>query len=420
MVKKILSNLTFQVIISIVLGVSLGVISPDWGMSMKPISDTFFKVVKMLIPLIIFFSVVNGIGSIGNLKKLGTLGGKSLLYFEIVTTFALVIGLVLTNLIKPGSGIDFSQIQKGDISTIVTTKPQESIDWTEFLQHIIPSNIVKSFAEGDLVQVLFFAILFGMGLTQLGESGEGIIKSFDKFLHVLFNILGMLMKFAPLAAFAAMAFSIGKFGLASLIPLGKVMLTFYGTAILFIFIVLGGIARYTGFSIFKFLYYIREEFFIVLGTCSSETVLNRIMNKLENAGCSPSVTRFVIPTGYSFNLDGSTIYLSIATVFLAQAFNVDLSFQQQLTIVFILMVTSKGAAGVHGSAIVVLAGTLSALKIIPVEGVALLLGIDRFMSEARSTTNLIGNGVATLFIAKTENALDMNRLHEVLDGKNVD
>lgn len=416
--KNLLSNITFQVLFAILVGIILGSFFPEWGMKMLPISDVFFKVVKMLVPLIVFFSVVNGIGSIGNLKKLGSLGGKSLLYFEVVTTMALLIGLVLANIIKPGVGVDFSQIKMGDVSAYTSQKAQTGIDWKEFLLHIVPGNAVKAFAEGDVVQVLFFAILFGIGLTQLGTSGESILKTFDKILHILFNILSMLMKFAPLAAFAAMAFAIGKFGLQSLVPLGKVMLTFYGTAILFVFVVLGAIARYTGYSIFKLLYYIREEFFIVLGTCSSETVLNRIMNKMEKAGVSSSITRFVIPTGYSFNLDGSTIYLSIGAVFLAQAFGVSLDFQQQATIVFILMVTSKGAAAVHGSAIVVLAGTMQALKIVPVEGVALLLGIDRFMSEARATTNLIGNSVAALFIAKTENELDMNLLNEALGENN--
>lgn len=414
--KKLLSNLTFQVVFSIVCGIILGVVSPEWAIAMKPISDTFFKVVKMLIPLIIFFSVVNGIGSIGSLKKLGTLGAKTLIYFEIVTTLALVIGLVLGNLVQPGSGVDFSLIHRGDVSAIVNnTKTDGEIKVTEFLEHIIPINAIKAMADGDVVQVLFFAILFGIGLTQLGNNGTQLISAFDKILHVLFNILSILMKLAPLAAFAAMAYSIGKFGLKSMIPLGKVMLTFYATALLFIFVVLGSIAWYTGFKLLKYLSYIKEEILIVFGTCSSETVLNRIMNKLEKAGCSPSIVRFVIPTGYSFNLDGSTIYLSMATIFLAQAFKVQMSWEQQLSVIFILMITSKGAAAVHGSAIVILASTMAAMKLVPVEGVAILLGIDRFMSEGRAITNLIGNGVATLFIAKTENELDMEKLNKTFN-----
>ena len=417
--KKVISSLSFQVIFSIFCGVLLGIFSPEWAIAMKPVSDTFFKVVKMLIPLIVFFSVVNGIGSIGSLKKLGTLGGKTLLYFEIITTLALVIGLVLGNIVQPGAGLDFSTIHMSELpSTVTKEKTSGMLQVNEFLEHIIPGNAIKAFADGEVIQVLFFAVLFGLGLTQLGNHGTSLISSFDKILHVLFNILSLLMKFAPLAAFAAMAYSIGKFGLQSMVPLGKVMLTFYATAILFIFIVLGAIAWYTGFSIFKYLKYIREEILIVFGTCSSETVLNRIMDKLEKAGCSSSVVRFVIPTGYSFNLDGSTIYLSMATIFLAQAFRVPMSWEQQLSVIFILMITSKGAAAVHGSAIVILASTMAAMKIVPVEGVAILLGIDRFMSEGRAITNLIGNGVATLFIAKIEKALDMEKLNRAFNNNN--
>ncbi|MDX2195545.1 MAG: C4-dicarboxylate transporter DctA [Cytophagales bacterium] len=405
-------NLTFQVLVSIALGLLLGAMSPEWGMNMKILSDVFFKFVKLLIPFIIFFSVVNGIGSIGNLKKLGSVGGKALLYFEIVTTFALIIGVVIANVFEPGTGVDFSAISKGDISNYVTEKKE--IDWLDFLMHNLPANAVKAFAEGEVVQILIFAVFFGIGVTKLREGGSQIINIFDKILHVFFNILNMLMYMAPLAAFGAMAYAVGKFGLQSVVPLAKLMLTFYTTVIVFVIVILGSISWYCRYNIFKFLVYIKDELLIVLGTSSSETVLNRIMHKLENLGCSRSVTRLVIPTGYSFNLDGSTIYLSMATLFIAQAYNIPLSLYEQLTIIFILMVTSKGAAAVHGSAIVILAGTLQATHVVPVEGVALLLGIDRFMSEARSITNLIGNGVATMFIAKIEGELDSHKMNEVL------
>jgi aerobic C4-dicarboxylate transport protein len=402
--RKFYKNLTFQVLIAITLGILVGAFYPAVGTAMKPVGDTFINMIKMVIAPIIFLTIVLGIGSMGNLKKVGRVGGKALLYFEIVTTFALLIGLFVANLTKPGMGIDTSRLKGGDISAY--KKGAEEINWVEFITHIVPSNIFKAFAEGDILQVLFFSVLFGVALTKMGGAGQSILHFFDKLSKIFFNILSIVMKLAPLGAFGGMAYSIGKFGVTTLIPLAKLMVTVYATMFLFIFVVLNLIAKVYGFSLWKYLVYIKEELLIVLGTSSSEAALPQIMLKLENYGCSKPVVGLVIPTGYSFNLDGTTIYLSMATIFLAQVFQVDLSFGQQAAIIGILMLTSKGAAAVTGGGFIVLASTLSALQVIPVEGLALLLGVDRFMSEARAITNIIGNGVATIVIAKTEKEFD--------------
>jgi aerobic C4-dicarboxylate transport protein len=393
-------SITVQVLFAIVLGISCGLFMPKVAVEMKFVSDIFINLIKMSIAPIIFLTIVCGIGSMNNLKKLGRVGGKALLYFEIVTTFALFIGLGVANLVKPGEGLDVSLLQKSDISQFTSTA--KVFNWADFFIHIIPSNIFKAFAEGDIVQVVFFSVLFGIALGRIGEAGTNILHFFHKLSQVFFKILAMVMLLAPLGAFGGMAFTIGKYGVTALIPLLKLMLTAYSTMFLFVFVILNAICYFSGFSLWKFLGYIKEEILIVLGTASSETVLPRIMDKLEKYGCSKSVVSLVIPTGYSFNLDGSTIYLSMAVVFLAQVYHIPLTWQQELSIIAILMVTSKGAAAVTGSAILVLASTLTAMHIIPVEGIAILLGTDRFMSEARAITNLIGNGVATLVIAKSE------------------
>jgi aerobic C4-dicarboxylate transport protein len=402
--RKVYKNLTFQVLLAIALGVLLGAFYPAVGTAMKPLGDTFINMIKMVIAPIIFLTIVLGIGSMGNLKKVGRVGGKALLYFEVVTTFALIIGLFVANITKPGVGIDTSLVYSGDIS--VYKKGAEEVNWVDFVIHIVPSNVVKAFADGDILQVLFFSVLFGVALTKMGSAGQSVILFFEKLSKIFFNILGIVMKLAPIGAFGGMAYSIGKFGVSTLIPLAKLMLTVYATMFLFIFVVLNLIARAYGFSLWKYLVYIKEELLIVLGTSSSEAALPQIMRKLENYGCSKPVVGLVIPTGYSFNLDGTTIYLAMATIFLAQVFNVDLSFSQQAAIIFILMLTSKGAAAVTGGGFIVLASTLSALQVVPVEGLALLLGVDRFMSEARAITNLIGNGVATIVVAKSEKEFD--------------
>ena len=367
----------------------------------------------MVIAPVIFFTIVLGIAGAGNLKKVGRVGGKGLLYFELVTTLAIIIGLVVANVIKPGVGVTHSNVAGANVSSI---KDAKGFEWAEFILHIVPSNIVDAFAKGDIIQILFFGILFSIGLKQLGSNGESLIATFEKLNKVLFNILKIIMKVSPLGAFGGMAFTIGKFGFTSLLLLGKLMLTFYITALLFIFVVLNLIVRYYGFSLWKLLGYIKAELLIVFGSSSSESVLPNIMAKLEKAGCEKSVVGLIIPAGYSFNLDGTSIYLSLSVIFLAQVFNVPLSLGQELSVIGILLITSKGAAGITGSGFLVLASTLTALKVVPVEGLALLIGVDRFMSEARALTNMIGNTVATVVIARSENAVDMVQYKAVVEN----
>ncbi|MFG6494911.1 C4-dicarboxylate transporter DctP [Fictibacillus sp. UD] len=411
--KRIFKNLTFQVLTAIAVGVLVGLIWPEVGKQMKPVGDTFINAVKMVIAPIIFLTIVLGIAKMGDMKKVGKVGGKAFIYFEIVTTLALVIGLVVVNVLKPGAGLDFDKLEKGDVSQY-TSEEGGKIDWIEFVTHIVPSNMVDAFAKGDILQVLFFSILFGVGLTALGDKGKIIIEFFDKLLNVFFKIVGYIMKAAPLGAFGAMAFTIGNYGLESLVPLGKLMVAVYTTMFFFVFIVLNLICKMYGFSLWKYLKFIKDELLIVLGTSSSESVLPRMMNKMEKFGCSKSVVGLVIPTGYSFNLDGTSIYLSMAVVFLAQVFGIDLSLTQQLTIIAVLMLTSKGAAAVTGGGFIVLASTLTAMQVIPVEGLALLLGVDRFMSEARAIVNLIGNGIATIVVSKSENEFDEGKSEEAI------
>ncbi|KAB3537989.1 dicarboxylate/amino acid:cation symporter [Bacillus safensis] len=403
--KRILKNLTFQVIAAVIIGIIVGMVWPNVGKEMKPLGDTFINAVKMVIAPIIFLTIVLGIAKMGDMKKVGKVGGKAFIYFEVVTTLALVIGLFVVNIMKPGAGLDYSKLEKGDVSQY-TQNGGQGIDWMEFVTHIVPSNMVDAFAKGDILQVLFFSILFGVALAALGEKGKGIIEWLDKLSLVFFKIIGYIMRAAPLGAFGAMAYTIGHFGLASIKPLASLMLSVYMTMFLFIFIVLNIICKMYGFSLFSYLRFIKDEILIVLGTSSSESVLPRMMDKMERFGCSKSVVGLVIPTGYSFNLDGTSIYLSMAVVFLAQVFGVDLSIGQQITIILVLMLTSKGAAGVTGSGFIVLASTLAALQVIPLEGLALLLGVDRFMSEGRAITNLIGNGIATIVVAKSEGEFD--------------
>jgi len=405
--KRIAQNLTFQVLCAVALGALLGALDPALGRALRPVGDTFVKLVKMVIGPIIFLTIVLGISNIADLKKVGRVGGKALLYFEIVTTFALAIGLLVVNVTRPGSGLAAANIAAGDASSY--TAQSKSLTFTEFLTHIVPSSAVEAFAQGDILQIVFFSVLFGVALTALGENGRPLAAVLDTTLHVFFRIVALVMKVAPIGAFGAMAFTVGNFGLRTLLPLGRLMLDVYLTMFLFIFVVLNLIARAYGFSLWTFLKYISEEILIVLGTSSSEAALPGMLAKLERYGCARSVVGLVIPTGYSFNLDGTSIYLSMATVFLAQVYDVDLSLRQQLGILAVLMVTSKGAAGVTGSGFIVLASTLQAMKVVPVEGIALLLGVDRFMSEARAITNLIGNGVATLVISRSEGAFDESK-----------
>jgi aerobic C4-dicarboxylate transport protein len=412
--KPLYKSLYFQVITAIFLGVLLGYFSPQTGEAMKPLGDGFIKLIKMIIAPIIFCTVVIGIAGMEDMKKVGKTGGLALLYFEIVSSIALVVGLVIINVVKPGAGmnIDVASLDTKGISSY--TKPGQMTSTTDFLLNIIPNTVVDAFARGEILQVLLFAVLFGFALHKFGGRGTLVFDFIEKFSHVLFGIVGYIMRVAPIGAFGAMAFTIGKYGVGSLLQLGQLMATFYATCLIFIFVVLGAIARFHGFSIWKFIKYIKEELLIVLGTSSSESVLPRMMTKMENLGARKSVVGLVIPTGYSFNLDGTSIYLTMAAVFIAQATNTPMTLGQQLTLLLVLLLTSKGAAGVTGSGFIVLAATLSAVGHVPVAGLALILGIDRFMSEARALTNLIGNGVATVVVAKWTGDLDTVRMQQVL------
>ncbi len=416
--KRLASNLTAQVLFAIALGVLLGALAPDLGKAMRPLGDTFVKLVKMVIGPIIFLTIVLGIANMIDLKKVGKVGGKAFLYFEIVSTFALAIGLVIVNVTRPGDGVDVTTLARGDISQY--TKAGESMQFIDFVTHIVPSSVVDAFARGEILQIVFFAVLFGVALTSLGSTGKPLIEVLDRISHVFFRIVALVMKVAPIGAFGAMAFTVGSFGIRTLLPLGRLMLDVYATMAIFIFVVLGIICRMYGFRLWEFLRYIKDEILLVLGTSSSEAALPRMLVKMERYGCDKTVVGLVIPAGYSFNLDGTSIYLSMATIFLAQVNRIDLSIGEQLSILLVLMVTSKGAAGVTGSGFIVLASTLSAMKVIPVESIALLLGVDRFMSEARAITNLIGNGVATLVISRSENAFDEDRRIEAMASLNPD
>ena len=402
--RRIHHNLTFQVLFAISLGVMLGLVAPGAARSMKPVGDTFINLVRMVITPVIFLTIVLGIANMSDLRKVGRVGGKALLYFEIVTTFALAIGLIVVNVTKPGAGLDVSALARGDVTKYA--EAGKALTFVEFVTHIVPSSVVGAFAAGDVLQVVFFAVLFGVALAFTGESGRPLTEILDRLSKVFFRIVAIVMKVAPIGAFGAMAYTVGTFGLKSLLPLGRLMLDVYLTMFLFIFVVLNLILRAYGFSLWQYLKFIREEILIVLGTSSSEAALPRMLDKMERYGCARSVVGLVIPAGYSFNLDGTSIYLSMAAIFVAQAFKVPLTLAQQLSVLGVLMLTSKGAAGVTGSGFIVLASTLAAMQVVPVEGVAILLGVDRFMSEARAITNLIGNGAATLVVARSENAFD--------------
>ena len=415
--KPLYRSLYFQVISAIIIGVLLGHFYPDSGAAMKPLGDGFIKLIKMIIAPIIFCTVVIGIAGMEDMKKVGKTGGLALLYFEIVSSIALVVGLIIVNFIGPGQGMNIDPTSLDTKSIAAFTGPGKMQTTTDFLLNVIPSSVVDAFAKGEILQVLLFSILFGFALHKFGGRGTLVFDLVEKLSHVLFSIVGIIMTAAPIGAFGAMAFTIGKYGLGSLLSLGKLMGTFYLTCLLFIFVVLGSIARAHGFSIWKFIKYIKEELLIVLGTSSSESVLPRMMAKMENLGVQKSVVGLVIPTGYSFNLDGTSIYLTMAAIFIAQATNTPLDLTQQITLLGVLLLTSKGAAGVTGSGFIVLAATLSAVGGVPVAGLALILGIDRFMSEARALTNLIGNGVATIVVAKWTGELDARRMRRKLDNE---
>ncbi|MEN3759586.1 dicarboxylate/amino acid:cation symporter [Aeromonas veronii] len=415
--KKLFSSLYFQVLLAITLGVFLGHVYPELGADMKPLGDGFVKLIKMIIAPVIFCTVVTGIAGMESMKAVGKTGAIALLYFEVVSTIALIIGLCVVNLLQPGVGmnVDPAALDASAISAYAEQAKSQGI--IAFLLDIIPGSVIGAFASGNILQVLLFAVLFGFSLHHIGEKGQVIFGVIDSFSKVIFGIINMIMKLAPVGAFGAMAFTIGKYGVGSLVQLGQLIACFYLTCLFFIFIVLGSIAKASGFSILRFISYIREELLIVLGTSSSESVLPRMLDKMEKLGCQKSVVGLVIPTGYSFNLDGTSIYLTMAAIFIAQATNTPLDLFQQITLLVVLLISSKGAAGVTGSGFIVLAATISAVGHLPLAGLALILGIDRFMSEARALTNLIGNGVATVVVAKYCKQLDEKKMDAVLGGK---
>ncbi|MFK0377449.1 dicarboxylate/amino acid:cation symporter [Pandoraea sp. NPDC090278] len=407
-----------QVLFAIVVGILLGHFRPDLAVEMKPLGDAFIKLIKMIIGPVIFCTVVTGIAGMEDMKKVGRVGGKALIYFEVVSTLALVIGLIATHVLKPGAGfnVDISTLDPKAIAGYAA-KAAHGDTFTDFLLHLIPNTITDAFAKGEILQILVIAILFGAALGMIGERGRVVTGWIDSVSGVLFRVVHIITKVAPLGAFGAMAFTIGKYGIASLVPLAKLMGTFYLTSFLFVIVVLGLIAKFTGFSIFRFLAYIKEELLIVLGTSSSEAALPHLMEKMEKAGCSKSVVGLVIPTGYSFNLDGTNIYMTMAVLFIAQATNIDLTWGQQLTLLAVAMLTSKGASGVTGAGFITLAATLAVIPTIPVAGMVLILGIDRFMSECRALTNICGNGVATIVVSAWEKELDRKKLNDAMSGK---
>jgi aerobic C4-dicarboxylate transport protein len=413
------TRLYFQVVTGIILGVLLGFLWPETGAAMRPLGDGFIKLIRMIIAPIIFLTVVVGIAKMGDMKDVGRIGIKALVYFEVVSTLALVIGLLVVNVFQPGVGINADPATLDAKAVASYTTGAQSMSTTQFILNIIPTTVVDAFAKGEILQVLLFSILFGLALLHMGDRAKGLITFLDQFTHAMFGVVGMIMRAAPIGAFGAMAFTIGQFGIGTLFSLGKLMAGVYATCLLFVFVVLGAIARWSGFSIVKFLKYIKEELLIVLGTSSSESVLPRMMAKLEHLGCAKPVVGLVIPTGYSFNLDGTSIYMTMAAVFIAQATNTPLSLPQQLAILAVLLLTSKGAAAVTGGGFITLAATLSTIPTLPVSGLALLIGVDRFMSEARALTNLVGNGVAAVAVAKWDGALDARRMRRILNGESV-
>ncbi len=411
-------TLYIQVLVAIILGIFLGWMSPEYGEAMKPLGDAFIKLIKMMIAPIVFCTVVTGIASMSHMREAGRVGVKALIYFEVMTTFALIIGLLVVNHFQPGVGMNIDPATLDDSAIKnYTARAAEQSGFVAFVLHLIPSTMLDGFVHGDMLQVLLVAILFGCALTMLGERAAAVHNFIKQMSDVFFAIIGFIVKLAPIGAFGAMAFTIGKYGLGSLASLASLMLGFYATCVVFVAIVLGIVMRLMGLRIWPLLKYIKEELLIVLGTSSSEAALPSLMEKMTKLGCARPVVNMVVPTGYSFNLDGTCIYLTMAAIFLAQATGIELSLADELTLIGVLLLTSKGAAGVTGSGFVVLAGTLAAIGTIPVAAMALILGIDRFMSEARAITNIIGNAVATLVVAKWEGALDMVAVRQALENK---
>ena len=414
MTRRLLGTLYIQVLIGIVLGLLVGALWPETGAALKPLGDAFIKLIKMVIAPVIFCTVALGIAQMGDMKKFGRIGGKAIIYFEVVSTLALVIGLAVGIFVRPGAGFNIDPATLDPSVTAAYVSRAEADSVTDHLMNIIPETFFSALTGGDLLQVLLIAILFGFACTKLGEAGRVVAGGLEKVVKVFFGIIHMVVRLAPIGAFGAMAFTIGRYGLESLLPLGALVACFYITCLLFVAIVLGLIAKAIGFSLWRFLSYIREELLITLGSSSSEPALPKLIEKLERLGAPPAVVGLVVPTGYSFNLDGTNIYLTLAILFLAQATNIELGAGQMVTILLVAMLTSKGASGVTGAGFVTLAATLSVVPAIPMVALATIVGIDRFMSECRAITNIIGNGVATLAVARWEKVLDMRQLREEL------
>jgi aerobic C4-dicarboxylate transport protein len=412
--KPFYASLWVQVLIAIALAVAFGYLSPDKAMAMKPLGDGFIRLITMVISLIIFCTVVSGIASMQDLKKVGRVGGKALLYFEVISTVALFIGLIVGNVVHPGSGFNVTAANLDAKAVADYAGQAKAQSVTDFLLHIIPTTIVDAFAKGDILQIVFVAILFGLALSTLGARGKPLVTLLDSLTQAVFTIVNMLMRLAPIGAFGAMAFTVGKYGIASLGPLAKLVATFYVTSILFVLIILGIVAALAGFNIIKFLLYIKEEILLVLAVSSSEPAIPTLMEKLEKLGCSKALVGLVVPTGYTFNTDGTSMYMTLAALFVAQATNTHLTLSQQLTIFAVATLTSKGASGVQGAAFIALVATLTVIPTIPVAGMALILGIDRFMSMFRALINMIGNGVATLVVARWERELTREALQKNL------
>jgi aerobic C4-dicarboxylate transport protein len=414
--KPFYANLWVQVLIAIGLAVGFGYLSPARAIAMKPLGDGFIRLITMVISLIIFCTVVSGIASMQDLKKVGRVGGKALLYFEVVSTLALLIGLVVGNVVQPGSGFNVSSADLDAKAVADYAGQAKAQSVTDFLLHIIPTTVVDAFAKGDILQVVFIAILFGLALSALGDRGKPLVTLLDSLTRAVFAVVNILMRLAPIGAFGAMAFTVGKYGVASLGPLAKLIGTFYITSALFVLVILGIVAQFAGFSIIKFLVYIKEEVLLVLAISSSEPAIPTLMEKLEKLGCSKALVGLVVPTGYTFNTDGTSIYMTLAALFVAQATNTHLTLGQQLTIFAVATLTSKGASGVQGASFIALVATLTVIPTIPVAGMALILGIDRFMSMFRALVNMIGNGVATIVVARWENELTRDALQKNLAG----
>ena len=417
--RSFFSSLLFRVTVGILIGVAVGFLSPEAAKALRPLGMGFIKMIRFVIAPIIFGTVVVGIAKMGDMKKVGRVGVKALLYFEFLTTFAMVIGLFMVNWLQPGAGInaDAKALDVGQIAKF--TEGAKHLTTTDFFMNIIPDTVFDAFTKGDILQVLFFAVLFGMSMAALGEKGKRVVEVIDEVTQGFFKCIHYIMQLAPIGAGAAIAFAVAKFGTGTLAGLGQLLLGVWGTALLFVVVVLGIVCKLAGFSLWKLFKYISEEFFIVLGTSSSETVLPRLMTKLEKLGIEPGVVGLVIPTGYSFNLDGTSIYLTMAAVFISQAFNIKLTLGEQITILLVLLLTSKGAAAVAGGGFICLAATLASLHTLPVSGLVLLLGVDWFMATCRALTNMIGNAVACVVVAKWEKSVDITRLKAVLDGQYV-